>query len=330
MGSTTGGGGGASAGDTAQGGDGSGQTGGTPPANGAAGGNGGAAGGNNAGAAGTAPGGAPGGAFSTGGTALSGASANGKVTITYLAPLGNMKVLLVHAPGYGAPNTFSPIVPVGAGLDAPDGREYAVPSPIPGLNARYYGTYTVIAFLSNIDTPTASRTHTVTFKQYPYPGGTPDTRTVSRTLTPNSEDPVILNGVVIIDTISLPCRDIADDQTAAYFTAGFTSTNANDRALDIAIIDVTGQVLLVNAAAPGFPNYWWDIPDSDRDWGRILASTYDRAQAGSILDQVAAMAGGPLMIDPNGPGWIAAYSPDAGAPALTAGFWAAFRDSRLS
>ena len=42
------------------------------------------------------------------------------------------------------------------------------------------------------------------------------------------------------------------------------------------------------------------------------------------------LSGGPLIIDPDGPGWLLAYSPDAGAPALTAGFWAAWRDSRLS
>jgi hypothetical protein len=328
-GTTTGGGGGASAGEAAAGGDASGVTGGTPPSLGAAGGNGGAAGGNNPGAAGTAPGGAPGGAFSTGSTALSGASTAGKVTITYLAPLGTMHTLLVHAPGYNAPNTFSPIIPAGAGLDAPDGREYPIPSPVEGLNARFYGTHTVIVFLSVIDSPAVSRTHTVTFKQYDYPGGPATTKTVSRVLTPSAEDPAILNGVVMIDALTLPCRDIADDQTAAYTTVGFTSTNANDRALDIAVVDVTGQFLLLNVSGAGYPNYWWDIPDADRDWGRILASTFDRPQAISILDS-AILSGGPLMVDPDGPGWLVAYSPDAGAPSLTAGFWKAFRDSRLS
>ena len=134
-----------------------------------------------------------------------------------------------------------------------------------------------------------------------------------------------------VDTITLPCRDIADDQTAAYTTVGVTSDNASDRCLDVVVVDVTGQLLVVNHAT-GFPNIWWDPPETDRDWGRILGSAVDRAQAVSILDSVAngALSGGPLMVDPDGPGWLLAYSPDAGAPALTAGFWAAWRDSRLS
>jgi hypothetical protein len=331
-GSTTGGGGGGGADDTGQGGDASGGTAGAAGGpNAGAGGAGGAAGGNNPGGAGVAPAGAGAGAFSTGGAAAGGASANGKVTITYLAPLTPFRTLLVHAPGYDAPATFSPLIPVGSGLDPPDGREYAIPSPYSGLNARYYGTYSVVVFLSNVDSLGSARTHTVTFRQYDYPGGPSTSRSVSRVLTPSAEVPPIANGVVIIDTITLPVRDIADDQTAAYTTAAFTSTNSADRALDVAVVDVTGQVLLLNVASgSGFPTYWWDMPDADRDWGRILASTYDRAQASSVMDSVLALSGGPLMVDPYGPGWLLVYSPDAGAPSLTAGFWPRWRDSRLA
>jgi hypothetical protein len=42
------------------------------------------------------------------------------------------------------------------------------------------------------------------------------------------------------------------------------------------------------------------------------------------------LTGGPLVIDPSGAGWLLAYSPDAGAPGLTATFYPAWRDSRLS
>jgi hypothetical protein len=329
-GSTTGGGGGSGAGTTLAGGDASGSTGGTPPTGGGAGGTGAAAGGNNAGGAGSAPGGGGGGAVSTGGTANGGAGQPGKVIFTTAPAISPIKTLMVHAPGYNAPATFSPLIPAGAGLDAPDGREYPVPSPVEGLNARFYGTYTVITFWQTIDTPSASRTHTVTFKQYDYPGGPSTSRSAVRTLTPNTESPAILNGVVIVDTITLPCRDIADDQTAAYTTVGVTSTNASDRCLDVAVIDVTGQLLLLSHAT-GFPNLWWDPPETDRDWGRILGSPADRSQAVSVLDApLMVLSGGPLIIDPDGPGWLLAYSPDAGAPALTAGFWAAWRDSRLS
>jgi hypothetical protein len=326
---TTGGGGGSSAGTDLVGVDAAGQAGATAPAGGGSGGGGGNAGGNNVGTAGSAPGGGGGGAVSTGGSAAGGAGQPGKVIFTTAPAITPIKTLMVHAPGYNAPSTFSPLIPAGAGLDAPDGREYPVPSPVEGLNARFYGTYTVITFWSTINTPSAARTHTVTFKQYDYPGGPSTSVSAVRTLTPTTETPAILNGVVIVDTITLPVRDIAEDQTAAYTTVGVTSTNASDRCLDVAVIDVTGQLLLVNNAT-GWPNVWWDPPETDRDWGRILGSPADRAQAVSVLDSVAALSGGPLIIDPDGPGWLLAYSPDAGAPALTSTFWAAWRDSRLS
>lgn len=328
-GGTTGGGGGSSAGTDLDGVDASGQTGGTAPAGGGSGGSGGAAGGNNAGGAGSAPGGAGAGAVSTGGTVAGGVGEPGKIIITAATPIPPIKTLLVHAPGYNAPATFSPLIPAGGGLDAPDGREYPVPSPVDGLNARFYGTYTVYTFWQTINSPASPRTHTVTFKQYDYPGGPSTSVSAVRVLTPSTESPAILNGVVAVDTITLPARDIAGDQTAAYTTVAVNSTNGSDRCLDAVVVDVTGQLLLVNNAT-GWPNIWWDPPDTDRDWGRILASSFDRAQAVSILDSVAGLSGGPLIIDPDGPGWLLAYSPDAGAPALTAEFWAAWRDSRLS
>jgi hypothetical protein len=68
----------------------------------------------------------------------------------------------------------------------------------------------------------------------------------------------------------------------------------------------------------------------DKDWGQVLGSAFDRAQAVSILDAVDVLSGGPLVIDPTGPGWLLAYSPDGGAPSLTAGFWARWREARLT
>jgi hypothetical protein len=222
-------------------------------------------------------------------------------------------------------------MPVGAGLDAPDGREYAIASPVAGLNARFYGTYTIVAFASNVATPASVRTITVTFKQYDYPGGPSTSVSVARILTPSSESPVISNGVIIIDEITLPVRDIAGDQTAAYTTVGITSTNASDRFLDVAACDVSGQLMLINVASgTGYPTYFYDAPDLDKDWGRVLGTAFDRPQAVSVLDSVLRLTGGPLLIDPDGPGWMLAYSPDAGAPSLDAGFWARWRDTRLT
>ena len=328
-GSTTGGGGGSAAGDDAQGVDAASQTGATAPTGGGNGGNGGNAGGNNAGAQGTSPAGAGGGAFSTGGSASGANGRDGSVQIWWTPPLTPFKTLLVHAPSYNAPDTLNPLVPVGSALDPPDGREYAVASPVAGLNARFAGTYTVVAMAYTIDSPSASRTLTVTVSQYDYPGGAASTAVVSRTYTPNSESPPIANGVVVVGELSLPVRDIAEDQTAAYFTVKVSSTNSNDRFLDVVFCDVAGQTILVNSAN-AYSNYYLDEPAPDRQWGRVLGSVYERSQAVGIFDQVLALSGGSLMIDPDGPGWMLAYSPDAGAPALTASFYPRWRDSRLS
>jgi hypothetical protein len=305
-------------------------TGGAAPTGGGAGGNGGAAGANN-GLPGAAPAGGGGGASSTGAAQTGGAGANGKVAITYTPPLAQFHTLVAHAPSYLAPPTLNPLIPVGAGLDPPDGREYTIASPVPGINARYYGTYTIIAVASTVNTPASSRTVTVTFKQYDYTGGPSTSRSVARTLTPNTESPVIVNGFIVIGEITLPCRDIAADNTAAFTTAAVNSTNSSDRFLDLLVIDVRGQLAAINISGAGHVNYYLDEPSIDRDWGRVLASDYDRAQATSVLDaNDMILSGGPLVIDPAGAGWLLAYSPDAGAPGLTATYYPRWRDSRLS
>lgn len=328
---TTGGGGGSGAGSAAQGTDAASQAGAVAPTGGGNGGAGGNSGGNNPGIAGTAPGGASGGAASTGGAAAAPAGSAGKVTVTYATPISPFKVLLAHAPGYDAPATLNPLMPVGAGQDPPDGRQYAIASPIAGLNARFYGTYTIYAFASTVNSPASSRTVTVTFTQTDYPGGPSTAGSVARTLTPSTEVPAIANGVINLGEITLPVRDIADDQTAAVTTVGIVSTNGSDRFLDVVAVDTAGQVLLVNVrSGTGYPVYFADAPDVDKDWGRVLGSSFDRAQAVSILDSIDALSGGPLVIDPTGPGWLLAYSPDGGAPSLTAGFWARWREARLT
>ena len=197
--STTGGGAGSSAGDALAGVNAVSQTGATAPSGGISGGNGGAAGGNNAGvrarwwrvlhrwrAAGAA-------------------GAAGKVTVTYTPPLTAFKTLVAHAPSYTAPSTLQPLIPVGAGQDTPNGAtEYTVTSPVSSLNARFYGTYTVVALASVVNTPSASRTLTIGFKQYDYLGGPSTTRTVARTLTPSTETPVITNGFIVVGEITPP------------------------------------------------------------------------------------------------------------------------------
>jgi hypothetical protein len=160
---------------------------------------------------------------STGAAQTGGNGANGKVAVTYTPPLSAFKTLIAHAPSFTAPATLNPLIPVGSGLDTPNGAtEYSVTSPTPGLNARFYGTYTILAVASTVNSPGSARTLTIGFKQYDYVGGPSSTLSVARTLTPSTETPPIANGLIIVGEVTLPVRDLAPDQTSAFTTVTVT------------------------------------------------------------------------------------------------------------
>jgi hypothetical protein len=327
-GGTPSGGGGSSAGTGAVGGNAAGQTGGTPPAGGGAGGGGGNSGGNNNGTAGSAPGGAGGGATSTGGTGTGGAGANGKAVIQWSGTIPTFKTLFVHRPGPDSPTTFMPVIPVGNGADTPNGgTEYLIATPDTGsgINAKYNGTYTCILMNSSWHTPANARDITVIFKQYDYPGGSFATMPVggstpSRTVTPTPD--IGTNGVVILGEITLPLRDIDDDNTTAYLSATVTSSDTADRFLDIILLDTGGSTVLISTG-DNYANYWLDEPDIDQGLGNILGSVYGRSQARSVHDSILAVSGGPMTFDP-GNNSLFAYAVE-GAPTLfatyTPRFW---------
>jgi len=314
----TGGGGGAAASASGPGGAGSGSAGAIGPS-----GDGGAgATGNAAGSNGTFPGGGGGGANSTSGAHNGGAGANGTIVLSYYA-LSPFRTLIAHRPGPDAPVNLTPFVSTASVTDPPDGRQYSVPSQVAGVNARFNGTYSVVAVANSWNSPSSQRTVTITVWQTDYPGGPSTSVSVSRTFTPASD---VANGIAVIGELTLPGKDIPADNITMFHTAGITDTNGSDQFLDFIFLDTTGQTVIINEAQ-AYSTYYIDEPGSDRDLGRILGSSLDRRQAVSVMDS-AFVSGGSLTVDP-GDATLFVYSVE-GAPSLIATYSPRWYIDRLS
>jgi hypothetical protein len=233
------------------------------------------------------------------------------------------RAFIAHRPSADAPDLLSPMVDVGDGSDTPNGgTEYAVPQPVTGLNARFEGTYTVVLASSTISTPTVTRNVKVTVTQYEYAGGPAATAIVGGSSGVNIVPTgTVSNNLWILGEITLPIKDIPDENTAAYYTVKITDTNTADRFMDCLFLDVQGQTAIVGAipggtldSGSGYPIYYLDEPTSDYDLGKCLASSTGRPQAVSVTDS-AILTGGPLTADP-GDNPLLVYSP-AGQPSLT-------------
>lgn len=312
--SSGGGGGGESGGPSGTGNAGSGTAGGTGHADAGDGGAGGVSGASNGGSAGIAPGGGAGGANSIGGTVGGGHGASGQIRITYTAQQPLFTTLIAHRPGVNAPANLTPFVSTTNVTDPPDGRLYPVTSQVSGQNARFAGTYTMIAVANSWNNPTASRTLTLTAWQQEYPGGPYSSQSVSRTFVPSTD---VVNGLVPVGEMTLPVKDIPPDNTAAAFYIGITDTNTSDQYLDVLMIDTSGQTVTINPTGAGYAAFLVDEPTADRDTGRISGTAYDRTTAVSVLGDTF-VSGGPLVAEP-GDCSLFLYSPQ-GAPALAASF----------
>lgn len=235
------------------------------------------------------------------------------------------KTLLLHRPGADSPPSLTPFVSVGNGGDTPNGAtQYLIPSLVTGQNALFGGTYTIMLVAGSWSGSGSSRTVTVTVYQYEAAGGASSTTTVSRTFTPSTD---VTNGMVAIGELTLPYKDIAPDNTQAYFAVSVTDTNTGDRFLDCLFLDTTGGTVWINEPAAGYPTYYVDEPTPDRDIGRVMGSAGTRAQAVSVLDS-AYLSGGPLTVDP-GNNTLLAYSADGGAPSLAAYYFERFYRDRI-
>ena len=293
-------------------------TGATAVPGGGAGGNGGPSA-NTAGSAGSAPGGGGGGADSTGTTEAGGSGGAGRIIVT---PYSSQpfKTLIAHRPGPDAPPSLNPLVPVGNGADTPNGgTQYPVPSLTTGVNARFGGTYTCVLSNFTWNSPSSSRTITVTVTQAEYAGGPTYATSVSTTVTPSTG---VTNGLVTVGELTLPYRDIAPDNQSAVFTVSVTDTNGSDRFLDVLFISTDGQTAIINSTN-GYVTYYLDEPDPDRDLGRSLGSQFGRPDAISVMD-TATLSGGPLTVDPSQAAAILLVYSVEGAPAVALSYWARY------
>lgn len=263
------------------------------------------------------PGGGGGGAAGNSTTPETGGPGGaGLVRLTWNPPLQPFNTLIVHKPGDGAPANLCPLIPIPVS-DVPNNTQYPCPSLVPGVNAEYNGTYTVILanYLWNAATIGAARTITVTISQYEYPGGPQYSVQATRTCTPSTD---IVNGVVNLGEVTLPIKDYAAHNDSSYFMASVNDTDTTDRFMDVMLLDTTGQTYLINVG-PGSPgyntyvNYFIDEPTSDRDIGFVGATSTGRGYQVSVLDYTL-ISGGPPYIDA-GDNLLMTWSP-SGAPNL--------------
>lgn len=216
-------------------------------------------------------------------------------------------LILLHRPGPDSPDTLNPVVPIPSG-DIPDYlHEYAVPSLVSGIPARARGTYSVMLSVYHWDSPDVPRFIEVVIHQYDYPGAAVSASgqafpPVTRTVTPSADS---LGGLVEIGEVTLPVRDIPDDNTDAYFTIAPYSANSLDRFQDCLLLDTAGQTILIAAPGRGYRNFYIDEPDASSDIGRVSGSSALRSRATSVL-QYTQLSGGPLTVDP-GSGLLVAY-----------------------
>ncbi len=248
-------------------------------------------------------GGGGGGSNGTGVSRVGSNGGDGLVVITYTVPL-TAKTLLVHRPPYDAPRDYQPFVPVGA-EDVPNGNtEYTVPAPDTALNARFHGTYLILITNASWNSPGSSRTVTVTINQYEQPQGNVWSQTVTRTFTPSTD---IVNGIVRLDFLTIPSKQLAPDNLNAIYTVTVNDTFTQDRFYDVLFLDTKGSTVIINHPNTGYSNFFIDEPTLDQDIGMIMGSVFDRDDAISLLD-FATVSGEPMSIDPSGNPLLLCYA----------------------
>lgn len=283
-------------------------------------GGGGAGGGNDAaGSTGNTPGYGGGGGCDISGPAQNGGAGGLGNCVVTVFTLPNFNTTILHLPGPDSPDTFQPYVPMGS--PGTLGVQVPIPQQIPGFNARFNGTVSVVAVFESFGNPSATDTVSVTVYEWEYPGAATysASQTIQAVFVPNQS---VLqggapNGIITIGELSLPYLDIAPDNTATYYTVAVNSSNASDQILDILFLDTMGQTCTINNEASGYAQYFLDEPDTDKDLGRYLGTPYDRPQAISVM-QYTYPSGGPLTVQP-GNNLMLAYCVE-GAPALTAAY----------
>jgi hypothetical protein len=272
---------------------------------------------------GNAPGAGGGGAGTSAALRGGGFGGNGtiRLQITTYSESPAFSALLVHKPSARTPILAKPVLDIGGGGDPPDGREYTI-SQVDGQNARYNGTYTVVAANFTWD-GSAARTVTATIRQYTNGGAAVVSAVLSASVTPAS----VVNGLVVLGEVTLPVADMPPDNTDAFYTVSLSSSDTLDRFTDLLLLDSQGVTFLVNINGGGYSDYWIDAPDATADIGRVVGSLSDRSAAVSVLGSTFA-SGGPLRVDP-GDNLLTVFSP-AGMPALEASYFSRWWHERLA
>jgi hypothetical protein len=259
----------------------------------------GATGANTAGNTAALPGGGGSGANSDGTTTQQGgAGGRGMVRLTWTPPLRTFNDFVVHRPAADTQAKFlNPITDIPPN-DPPDNREYNVPSLVPGRNAQFGGTYTVLLVNHAWNDPGSVRRISVTINQYEYVNGPVISAQCTRSVTPATD---IVNGYVSMGEITLPIKDYDSEASEVFYTVSIHDTNGNDRFQDLLFLDTMGQTVLVSiaegTAGDGrYSTFYVDEPAIDLDLGQILGTGSGRDRAISVLDMALA-TGGPLYID---------------------------------
>jgi hypothetical protein len=241
------------------------------------------------------------------------------------------KTLVLHRPGFDAPDTFTPFVSIPP-TDTPDGTtEYPVPSLVPGSNARFGSasadfTVTVYAVSAGWHNPSASRAVTVTVNQYEQNGGTVYASPITRTVTPSA----LASPLLRLGELTLPDHAMPDDNVNAYFTATITSDDTADSFQEFLFLHTSGSTVIVESPV-AYSTYWVDEPVAGQETGNVMASQFDRNDAVSVL-AYAIVSGPPLHMDPLGNQSLLAYTADAGMlpPAVQATYWPRWLIDRMS
>jgi hypothetical protein len=292
---------------------GSGSTGGVAITGGGAGGNGGTGGAANGSNGGT-PGGGGGGGVGSGKTG--GLGGPGQIQLSYTTSLPTFKTLILHRPYIDGSKTLLPYISCATQAVPTNDLVQGIFANLP---PHFNGTYSFVIAAAAFNSPSASRTITVTVNEYEDdPAGVLPSPTssssVSRTLTPSTDAP---NNLVTIGELTLPNKDVPPDNNQAIYYVTVNSTNGADTIQDVMMIDTQGQTIVVNEST-GYPQYFIDEPTPDSDIGRVMASQFDRPYAISCLDQ-AYPTGGPMTVEP-GDNILFAWCYE-GAPALSATYF---------
>ena len=236
-----------------------------------------------------------------------------------------MQTFLAHRPGFNASETLCPFVSPNQG-DTPDGNTYyAITSLVPGVNARFNGTYSVVAVANSWDSPTTSHTVTVAVQQWTAQSQTTPTSTqsVQFAFTPNQ----LASNMVVLGEMTIPSKELPPQNLNSYYTATIQSSDTNDSFLDILFLDTMGSTVIVQSPQQ-YVNYYLEAPSDTRDIGYVLGSVFDLDDAVSVLDYCK-ITGGPLTIEPYANPLLLLYAYE-GAPNCQMTYFPHWYEDRLA